>query len=324
MSRPPDPRTVPVYEHVEARRFHEAIRPLQQPALLRGLAGHWPAVEQAGQGDKAILRYLQELAVEGEVDVVVAPPGIEGRLSYTADLSGLNFLRGRSHLGPFFERLLRDRGVARPHSLALQSASVPVLLPGFQQANPLPLAPEAAVPRIWIGNALHVATHADLSENIAVNVAGRRRFTLFPPEAINNLYVGPVEFTPAGPLTSLVDPTRPDFGRFPAFADALAVALVADLEPGDALYIPFYWWHHVQSLDAVNILVNYWWREPAAQRGANPLEATIQVMALMNALPPDQRRAMEAMLRYYALREGVPPAAHIPEAARGVLRDMPG
>jgi len=323
MSKPPDPQPVAAYENVDKRLFLETIRPLQRPALMRGVVRHWPAVAQAGQGDAAILRYIQERAVPGEVDVIVAPPAVDGRLSYSPDLSGLNFLRGRSHLGPFFKRLLRDRGMARPHSLALQSAPVPTLLPGFEGENALEIVPDTAIPRIWIGNALHVATHADLSENVAVNVAGRRRFTLFPPEAISHLYVGPIEFTPAGPLTSLADPTRPDFNRFPEFEKALASALVADLEPGDALYIPFYWWHHVQSLEAINVLVNYWWRDPTEKRTANPLEAVINLMALANALPQDQRRAMEAMLRYYVLREGVPPAGHIPTPARGVLGDVP-
>jgi hypothetical protein len=198
---------------------------------------------------------------------------------------------------------------------------VPQLLPGFMEANPLALPPAVAIPRIWIGNALCVAIHADLSENIAVNVAGRRRFTLFPPEAMDKLYVGPVEFTPAGPLTSLVDLTAPDLDRFPTFAGAMAMALVAELEPGDALYLPFYWWHHVQSLDAVNVLINYWWIDSSRQKVANPLDAAMQAMLTMARLPPDHRRVFEVMLRYYVLQEGLPPAAHIPEQARGVLAE---
>ena len=74
------------------------------------------------------------------------------------------------------------------------------------------------VPRLWLGNAIRVATHYDLMENIGVVVAGRRRFTLFPPDQLANLYMGPLELTPAGTPVSLVDPDAPDLARFPRFA----------------------------------------------------------------------------------------------------------
>ena len=40
--------------------------------------------------------------------------------------------------------------------------------------------------------------------------------------------------------------------------------MVADLQPGDALYIPSLWWHHVESIGVLNTMVNYWWTAPAA------------------------------------------------------------
>jgi oxalate decarboxylase/phosphoglucose isomerase-like protein (cupin superfamily) len=56
----------------------------------------------------------------------------------------------------------------------------------------------------------------------------------------------------------------PDFTRFPRFREALKHAIVAELEPGDALYIPSLWWHHVESIGVLNAMVNYWWSAPAA------------------------------------------------------------
>ena len=41
--------------------------------------------------------------------------------------------------------------------------------------------------------------------------------------------------------------------------------MVADLEPGDAIYIPTLWWHHVRSHSPLNILLNYWWQADPAQ-----------------------------------------------------------
>lgn len=76
-------------------------------------------------------------------------------------------------------------------------------------------------------------------------------------EQIANLYVGPLGHAPTGTPISLVSFREPDFERFPRFREALAAALVAELDPGDALYIPTLWWHHVESLAKCNMLVNY-------------------------------------------------------------------
>jgi len=88
-------------------------------------------------------------------------------------------------------------------------------------------------------------------ENVGIVMTGRRRFTVFPPEQIGNLYPGPFELTPSGVPISLVDLTAPDLDRYPRFAEAMAAAQSAVLEPGDAIYLPFHWWHAVESLESV-------------------------------------------------------------------------
>ena len=50
-------------------------------------------------------------------------------------------------------------------------------------------------------------------------VAGRRRFTLFPPEQVANLYIGPLDLTPAGQPVSLVDQAQPDLVRHDLVVD---------------------------------------------------------------------------------------------------------
>ena len=107
--------------------------------------------------------------------------------------------------------------------MAVQSERIADLLPGFIAANPMPLVPDVA-PRIWIGNRIRVAPHYDLKENVAVCVAGRRRFTLFPPHAVSALYPGPLELTPAGTPVSMVDLAEPDLTAHPRFPEALAVS----------------------------------------------------------------------------------------------------
>ena len=104
-----------------------------------------------------------------------------------------------------------------------------------------------------------VAPHYDINDNLACVAAGSRKFTLFPPDQINNLYLGPTLNTPAGVPISLVDIRDPDLKRFPKYTQALDAGFEATLNAGDAIFIPALWWHGVESLETLNILVNYWW-----------------------------------------------------------------
>mgnify|MGYP001249368677 CR=1 FL=1 len=91
---------------------------------------------------------------------------------------------------------------------------------------------------LWIGNKIQVPLHNDFPNNVACVIGGRRKFTLIPPNQFENLYVGPIDFTPAGRAVSMVDLQNPDLDKYPKFAVALEHALTAELSPGDIIYIP--------------------------------------------------------------------------------------
>lgn len=106
----------------------------------------------------------------------------------------------------------------------------------------------------WCGGAGNVTRlHYDEPHNLFVQCYGRKLFHLLPPDAGPHLY--PSSGTD-DPFLSRVDFDNPDLTRFPLFAQAHAVEIT--LGPGDALYLPPYWWHTVLSLDMA-ISVNYWW-----------------------------------------------------------------
>jgi hypothetical protein len=259
------------------------------------------------------------------VGAIVGQADIGGRFFYTEGLTGLNFTRGLSPLFPFLDRLLRDRGHPAPLAIAVQSEDIPTLLPGFERENRIALVGDAVVPRAWIGNRIRVAAHYDLMENVGVVVAGRRRFTLFPPDQLGNLYPGPFELTPAGTPVSLVDLEAPDLERFPRFATAAAHAETATLEPGDAIYIPFHWWHAVDSLAEVNLFVNYWWTQAAAHApGDAPpaYDALLHALYAFKGLPADQRAVWRTVFDHYVFEANGDPAAHLPAAAKGILAPM--
>lgn len=242
-----------------------------------------------------------------------------GRLFYTDDLSGLTFERQSATVSSVLDRLALASRATAPETIAAQAIPVAEALPGFAAENSLALFDRPLDPRIWIGNRAVTATHHDMFSNVAVVVAGQRRFILFPPEQVANLYIGPFEFTPAGTPASLVDPEAPDFDRFPRAAEAMAHARCAELAPGDAIYIPHMWWHHVRSFDDVSMLVNYWWDEaPAPQPGLAPINALVHAMLAFDRLPAEQRAAWRAMFDHFVFQVHGDPNGHVPDARRGI------
>ena len=302
-------------------RFQNEIVPAAQPVVFRNLLDDRPVVRAAHDGSQALRSYFRRFDIGNFVKVKVAPPEAKGRLFYDDDLAGFNFRKRTTRIDAALDTLLAMAKDERPSAFAIQSISTRAHLPGFDRDNPMPLLPDTVEPRLWMGNAIIVAAHYDASENIACAVAGRRRFTLFPPEKVCDLYPGPFELTPNGPPVSMVDFDAPDHERYPRFANALAAASVVDLTPGDAIYIPYLWWHHVRSIDAISLLVNYWWKPTTATYG-NPIDAMrLSMMAIKN-LPDPHRAAWRAMFDQYVFMENGPPGTHLPVASRGVLGEL--
>jgi hypothetical protein len=306
---------------VDPARFRSEIVPRCEPVVLRGLAQDWPAVKAARASAAEAAAYLQHFDRSAPVEAFVGRAEIGGRFFYEADLTGFNFERQRAKLGDVIRFLLASIGDAKARAVYVGSVPLPDILPGFAAENILPLfAGTDVVPRIWIGNASIVSTHFDESDNVACVVAGRRRFTLFPPDQVGNLYVGPLDFTMAGQPASMVRLDAPDLELYPRFREALAAARTAELGPGDAIYIPTLWWHHVEALDPFNILVNYWWRDVPEDTGS-AFEAMVHSILTIASLPEPQRAAWRGMFETYVFRPNGDPAEHLPPAQRGILAE---
>lgn len=289
-----------------------------QPVLLRGLVSHWPMVQAARRSDADFCHYLRAFGADTRLGLWRGAPAIRGRFFYNDDFTGFNFQREVQAFGAFLDELL----AGTPDALYLGSTEVDSAFPGLRQHNDLAaLAAQQPHVSLWLGNQLQVATHFDLPDNIACVVAGRRLFTLFPPDQVANLYIGPLDLTPAGQPISLVDLARPDFERFPRFAQALAQSQRFELLPGDALFIPSQWWHAVQALEPVSGLVNFWWRQSPGYMDT-PLNTLMMALLSLRDLPPAQRDAWRALFDHYVFDADEHTAAHIPAAARGLLAPL--
>ncbi len=307
---------IPETARQEADQFAGVVAGYR-PLVMRGLAAQWPAVAAATAGATAMAAYVTALDSGRNAELMVGPPEIGGRFFYNDDLSGFNFDRRQVPVALLLKELLRIADQPHPPALYAGAGIAGELLPGWAAQNPLPLPTPGAQPRVWIGNRSRVATHFDVSDNVAVVVSGTRTFTLFPPEQVANLYVGPLETTMAGQPASMVDPTAPDHARFPRYHLAEAAAMTARLGPGDAIFIPSLWWHHIEAHDPLNLLVNYWWGQ---KDDASAFAALIHALLAVRDVQRPERDGWRAFFDHYVFGDGAAAAAdHLPVAARGVL-----
>jgi hypothetical protein len=293
-----------------------------QPLVLRDLVAQWPVVQAALRSDADVVDYLRRFDSRKPIIYMTTPAEKKGRFFYNEDLSGFNFQRYRGPMSGTLDRILHAASHPGSPSLYMGSTMLDVFLPGFRENNPLRLdAQEQKLANIWIGNNTRIAAHQDLPDNLACVAAGRRRFTVFPPNQLANLYIGPLDFNPAGQPISLVDFHEPDLARFPRFEEAMAHAQVAELAPGDVLMIPSMWWHHIEALESFNVLVNYWWRSVPAYMGT-PVNALMLALMTVRDLPLEQRRIWQEVFRHYVFEPGEATADHIPESARRILSPL--
>lgn len=306
---------------LSAERFESEIRPAGLPIVMRGFADDWAVVQAANVSNQACANYIASFANSEDQTIGIGPHEIGGLFHYNEKFDALNFGWGKAKISQFLAALLNEETSETPKSMAMQALNSAKNLIGFEAQNPRKFIPSHATPYLWIGNALKVATHNDPYENLACCVAGVRRFTIFPPNQVSNLYMGPLLFTPAGQPISMVHLTAPDLARYPKFAEALKHAQYVDLYPGDALYLPYHWYHHVESKTKFNILANFWWNDTRKDIGS-PWAALMAAITSVGNLPPDQRAAWAELFKHYALHENGNPYEHLPENARGPLFNM--
>jgi hypothetical protein len=212
----------------------------RRPAVLAGLVADWPAVRRWNPGFlKDTYRATSITTARVAAGVVVMDPrrGLvhepEQLHTFIAALQG-----GAS-----------DRYAMSPLSELPAELRADVPPPNYLRARAVQNA------KMWIGPAGIVSSmHRDLADNLHAQVYGRKRFILVAPR--QNACVYPNSFFDSVPNGCRVDIEHPDYARFPRLREV--EMFIAELGPGDAIYIPRGWWHHVRTLD-LSISVNFWW-----------------------------------------------------------------
>ena len=317
-----DAARVPVFENVDRRMFENEIVAKHRPAVLKGYARDWRATRIAAQSPAALCEYLDGFSDPAPVSAWYGTPAMQGRFSYSDDIVGRNFETRLLPLKQLLADILAsaaDDDSYRP--LYAGAVNLPQHLPGLAAELPIDLLDpaEERLASLWIGTRARTSAHWDLPQNLASVIAGRRRFTLFPIEQIDNLYIGPIDNKLAGQPISLVDFAQPDFERYPKFREAIAHAQVAELEPGDTLYMPSLCVHHVESLDPFGAMINFWWRAGPAHL-PTPLYTLFHAFLTLRDMPADERRSWRVLFDHYVFEAR--PHDHIPRGARGMLGEL--
>ena len=307
-------------ELVPRAALDQRLTGADQPFVVRGIASDWPLVRAGLNGADAARKYLVERSRDRSFAASIGTFAGDDRLFYDAEMR-MNFRMVQGSLAEFLAAMAvaEAQGNAPVHYLS--SVDMRDFFIGLAEENALPLGERRPLESIWIGTRTRIAAHNDVPDNLAVCAVGKRRFTLFPPEQFANLYPGPLENTPAGRPVSMVDLRQPDFAGYPRFREALAAAQVAELEPGDAIFIPSLWWHHVEGLAPFNVLVNYWWRDAPHFLG-KPEDALFHAILALRDLPEAEKARWRDLFDHYVFVGGDAVTQHLPPAARGILAPL--
>jgi hypothetical protein len=294
-----------------------------KPAVLKGLESGWGLVRAGLESDAQARRYLASFYNGKPVDFSFGDPDVAGRPFYNDDFTKLNFTVRRERLDNILTEIESHLEDERPPTYYVASLVVDPCMPGFRKDNDLGFAAHGVnpPPSIWIGNRTTASCHYDAPNNIACVAVGRRRFTLFPPEQIFNLYPGPLDPSPGGQAVSIVDFAKPDFAR-----SRVSARWPRGRAPSSSRATRSRAEHVVASrrgLSAYNTLVNYWWMSMPSYV-PTPMDTLYHAMWTLRDRPEREKQAWRNVFEYYVF--GAPQGAgeHLPEQARGLLGPIDG
>jgi hypothetical protein len=203
--------------------IHEA------PVVLQDFASDWPALK------KWTPEYFKEKYGNNEVQVYNGSFSKPGK-TYMGKATSMRFseyLNSILNSGRDLRMFLYNIVSKAPE--LKDDVSLPPLMKGFSKRFLFMFfGPKGAVTQIHYD--------IDMSHVFHTAIVGRKRFVLFPQSESKKLYRHP--FT----IRSYVDVDNPDFETYPLLKEAKGYEVI--LEPGETLFIPSGFWHHVVYEDA--------------------------------------------------------------------------
>jgi hypothetical protein len=275
-----------------ASEFELLVRE-QIPVLFREVASDWPCTRLW------TLPYLRERLTEKLVTVTSSAAALyrpdEARGHYAAEqmlqMTFADFLDRISGSGPDLDG----------KHYYLHKQSLDQHLPELKPDVPIPAYIEASpflMTSLWMGPAGSITPiHHDFTNNLFLQVRGRKRLILYPPDPEHAFYRLPFRslggrsswhISRVGSLTTF------DRGAFPRFKDAEPIDLV--VEPGTMLLIPNFYWHEVHSLDTPSISLSYWWDARSFQEIETSINSITTMLQSYDSAPPEWKSMMRRLV----------------------------
>lgn len=292
------------------------IKDATEPMVFRGACRSWPIVQAGLASEAAAIDYLRRMHADVMGVTVETPPSERGRLSFNETVTGFNFQHSMLPIGQLLDTIAAENAKPDPRGLYMFLDLRQV--PGLAAENGSELDALGGVRALLVGNRACVPAHFDFPNNLPSNLVGERTFTIFPPEQVRNLYTGPLGMSPSGHEVSMIDFRQIDTARFPKAAAAMDSAQQVRLKPGDMLFLPSMWWHHIEAHNDFNVLMPQWWRSGPEWLG-HSYDALQHAVLAIRDLPKAQRQAWKALFDHYVFEHDDHFPAHLPPEVRGPL-----
>jgi hypothetical protein len=237
------------------------------PVILAGAVRHWRAVQQWSP------EYLKRLM--GQVPIRYKLSSSASHPDFHQDTLGKMFARGESRFDEFIDFITQAPHAERSRRLFTgdeqfilqnregKSTLNDALRPLWEDVEVPPLFARERLYTVWgwfSGPGVRTWLHYDNNacHNLNAQITGRKRCRLFAPEHLAGLYPFPLGGKNPAHNCSMIDVDAPEPSLFPAFADV--PSWDGELEAGDLLFIPAFWFHTFFHEGEFNSNVNFWWK----------------------------------------------------------------
>jgi hypothetical protein len=141
---------------------------------------------------------------------------------------------------------------------------------------------------VWVGGGgVAAACHYDASLNLFWQMHGTKTFLLLPPSADMHVYsfLHPLWRRSQHPIHTLVNATESD--AVALLGQSAHQAMKAVLQPGDILFLPPFWFHHVVADTTVSISANVWTTDQLMHQLAHAVSEGPRILAALAISSPD-------------------------------------